>query len=200
MTAAAPSGGLVDRLARVWVTPRASARAEIAAADETRLLFYAVAGSALFTLGRVGAQWITQQGPAATDFPGWASAQIAAGLTFRPLSLYLAAALIALACRRFGGSGSWRATRTAVFWTGLAAAPAAAVLAVLGAALARAGGGWPVGYVGKEVGAVIWGVLLAPALAEAHGFRSVWGVLAGLLAAAGLAGLAAFLLAGAVAG
>jgi hypothetical protein len=192
--------GLVDRLARAWAAPRAAARAEIAAAEESRLLFYAVSGSALFVLGRVGAQWIAPEGPAAADFAGWATAQIGAGLTLRPLSLYLAAGLIGFVCRGFGGAGSWKATRTAVFWTGLAAAPAAAALAVFGAALARAGGGWAVGYAGQEIGAVIWGVLLAPALAEAHGFRRSWGVLAGLIAAAGLAALAALLLAGVLMG
>ncbi|TVQ56277.1 MAG: hypothetical protein EA355_07475 [Rhodobacteraceae bacterium] len=199
MTATAASAGLVDRLTRAWTAPRASARAEIAMADEARLAFYAVAGSALFALGRVGAQWIAPEGAAAADFAGWATAQLAAGLTLRPLSLYLAAGLIGAACRGLGGTGGWRATRAAVFWTGLAAAPAAAVLAVLGAALARAGGGWAIGYAGQEIGAVIWGLLLAPALAEAHGFR-VWRVLVGLIAAAGLAALAALLLAGLAAG
>lgn len=173
MVHAARGNGLVDRIARTWSAPRAAVRDELATADEARLLFYAVAGSMLFTLSAIGAQALNPGAREAADFRLWVTTQVVVGTFFRPIGLYLSAGVIGLFCRWAGGVGDWRATRAAVFWTAFAAAPAALALAVIGA-LASGPGGAPdaVAAAGRSAGAVLWAVLLAPGLAEAHGFRS----------------------------
>jgi hypothetical protein len=192
--AAAAPRGLVDRMARTWAAPRAVVRREIDAADEARLLFYAVAASALGALGLIGAQALNPAPGVAADFNRWVVTQTVVGLFFRPLGLYGAAALMALVCRRLGGRGGWRDTRAAVFWTALVAAPAGVALAVLGAAATGIGHApAAVAAAGTAAGSALWAVLLAPALAEAHGLplRGVAGAFVGLAALIVLASLAA---------
>lgn len=192
---APPNMGLVDRMAATWRSPGAATAREIAAADEARLLFYAIAASALFSLAAVGAQILHPDVALAARFEQWVTTQVVVGTFIRPLGLYGAAALIGLVCRAFGGGGDWRATRTAVFWTGLVAAPAGVMLTVLGAAAAGHGGApEAAAQAGHAAGSVIWAMLLAPALAQAHGFRSATPLYAGFAALAlcivALAGMA----------
>jgi len=189
---AAPAG-LVDRMAATWANPRAAVAREIAGAEESRLLFYAFAASLLFTLAAVGAQRLNPAPQVAQDFDQWVTTQVVVGTFVRPLGLYGAAALIGLACRAFGGRGGWRATRAAVFWTALVAAPAGVMLTLIGAAASGPGGAPPLAAaLGQAGGSALWAALLAPALAEAQGFRSglaVFGVFCAL--AAGVAAVAA---------
>jgi hypothetical protein len=169
--------GLVDRMARTWSDPRGATRLEIATADESRLFFYAFAASALGVLTAVGEQTLNPAAAAAADPEEWFTAQVAGGLFIRPLGLYLLAALIGLACRAGGGQGSWRATRAASFWTAFVAASVGLLVALLGAAATGLGDApAAVAETAHALGAVLWAVLLAPALAEAHGFRSARGV------------------------
>jgi hypothetical protein len=182
--------GLTDRLVRAWTAPRAAARLEIDAADEARLLFYAFAAAIFGTLGAIGAQSLNPSAGVAADPEQWTATQITVGLFVRPIGLYVAAALIGLMARAAGGAGGWRDTRVAVFWTALAAAPAGAVLAAAGAAAEAYGGAAGAGRAGAAAGSVVWAALLAPALAEAHGFRSGLGVFAAIAAfSAGVAAL-----------
>jgi hypothetical protein len=174
-------------MARTWTDPRGAARVEIDAADETRLLFYAVAGSALFALATVAEQALNPQPGVHDHGAPVLVAQVVSGLFFRPLALYAIAALIGAACRAAGGTGGWRATRAAAFWTALVAAPAGVALAAAGAALSGLGGApQAVAAAGASAGSLVWAALLAPALAEAHGFRSARAVFA-TMAAAGVA-------------
>ncbi|MGF1657877.1 MAG: YIP1 family protein [Rubrimonas sp.] len=183
--------GLVDRIAGTFRDPRGGARIEIDAANEPRLLFYAVAASLFHVLGAVGVQILTPDPEAAADFDQWATTQVVIGTFFRPLGLYAAAALIGLVCRAFGGRGGWRDTRAAFFWSGLAAAPAGLALTVAAAgAVAMAGAPAWIGDLGGVAAGLVWAWLLGPGLAEAQGFRSgarVFAVFAAL--AAGAAGL-----------
>lgn len=189
--ARAPSG-LVDRMARTWTSPRAGVRREIETAEESRLLFYAFAASALGVMAAVGGQLLNPSVDVGAQREQWIVTQVVVGLFIRPIGLYAAAGLMGLACRAAGGAGGWRDTRAACFWTALTAAPAAVALAVLSAG-AEAYGVAPVGSaaVGLAAGSVLWALLLAPGLAEAHGFRSalpVFAAFAALAAAAGLLG------------
>jgi hypothetical protein len=172
--------GLVDRLARTWIAPRAAARVEIDAANEPRLLFYAFAASILGTLGAIGAQSLNPAPGVAADPDQWMATQVSVGLFVRPIGLYAAAGLIGLVARAVGGTGGWRDTRAAVFWSALAAAPIGAVLAAAGAAMAVYGGAPQAGPAGAAAGSVVWAAMLAPALAEAHGFRSTLSVFAAM--------------------
>jgi hypothetical protein len=172
-------------MARTWADPRGGAADVIASAGEPRLAAYALAGSALSVMATVGAQSLNPAPGPAADMAGWLSAQLVAGLFVRTLALYAVAVLLGLACRAFGGTGSGRPTRAALFWSGLVAAPAAVALTLIGAALTGLAGapGWAA-EGGQALGSLVWAVLLAPALAEAHGFRSARGVYAGFAALA----------------
>jgi hypothetical protein len=178
----APGTGLVDRMARTWTAPRRATRFEIDMADEARLLFYAFAASLLGTLAAVAGQRLNPAPGVAGDQAQWTATQVTVGLFVRPIGLYLAAALIGFAARAAGGTGGWRDTRAAVFWTALVAAPAGVVLTAVGAFAAAYGGAAGAGPAGAAAGSVIWAALLAPALAEAHGFRSALGVFAVMMA------------------
>jgi hypothetical protein len=168
--------GLFDRIVMTWRAPRRAARVEIDAADEARLLFYAFAAAIFGLIGAVGAQALNPAPAIAADFQQWVVTKTVVGLFVQPLGYYGAAGIMGLLCRGAGGTGGWRDTRAAVFWTALAAAPAGAMLAVVGGALTAGGAGlWPAA-VGKAAGSAVWAALLAPALAEAHGFRSAWPV------------------------
>lgn len=192
MAQVARGNGLVDRIARTWVAPRAMVRREVETADEARLLFYVFAGSVLFTLSAVGAQRLDPAARVAQDHDQWVTTQVVVGTFIRPIGMYLAAGVIGGLCRLAGGRGDWRATRAAVFWTALAAAPPALVVAILGAAASGPGGAPDAVAAGaRAAGSVLWAALLAPGLAEAHGFRSALPVFGAFAIAAALVVMAA---------
>lgn len=174
MDGRALKAGLTARMLASLRDPRAGYRAE-AGADEARLLFFAVLGSAFFSLGRIGAALGADK--AGPDFAEAATMQLVVGALFRPLGLYMAAALAGLAARAAGGAGDWRETRVALFWSGLVAAPFGALAAALLAPVAP--------LAGEAAGSALWAALFAPMLAQAHGFRRIWPVWAALLALGG---------------
>lgn len=180
-------------MAHTWRAPRAALRAEIAGASEARLMFYALFGSALFTLATVAEQALNPAPGVPEHGARLVVAQMVAGLFFRPLALYGAAAVLGLVCRAAGGRGGWRDTRVATFWSALVAAPAGVALAAAGAALSGVGGApQAVAAAGASAGSLVWAALLAPSLAEAHGFRSGWSVFAAMAGfALGVAALVA---------
>lgn len=177
--------GLVDRFWQTWRAPRAAVRLEIETGSEGRLVFYAMAGSFVFTLASVAARVLNPTAAVAGSWDAWVTTQVVAGTFFRPLALYGVAGLIGLLCRLAGGRGSHYETRVAVFWTALVAAPAGLVLSVLGeGATGLTGAPTMVGQWLHGLGSVIWAALMVPGLAEAHGFRTTRGLWLGL---AGLA-------------
>lgn len=170
--------GLTGRIARAWAAPAASWRAEWRSGiGEPRLLAYAMGASAFVTLGALAAEAIH---PALAldekQRQAWFAARLLAGLSFFPLALYGSAALIRLAARACGGVGGWRETRLALFWSGLASGPVAAIVLALGAMLGA-------GALSQPLAGLVWVLLLAPMLAAAHGF-SRWAVLGVFLALA----------------
>jgi hypothetical protein len=192
-TEARPNG-LVDRWRRTWRDTRAVVRNEIETGSESRLIFYALAGSVLFSMAAVAAKTLNPTDLIAQNAEAWVITQIVVGTFIRPLALYGVAAIAGLLCRAGGGTGGYYATRTAVFWTGLVAAPVGVGLTIIGAtASGLLGAPDKIGLLGETLGSAVWAYLLAPALAEAHGFRStrgIWAVLALILLVAWmLAGL-----------
>lgn len=185
--------GLVDRVMRTWSAPRAAVAEEIATGSEGRLVFYALASSVVFTLAALAAKTLNPTEIIARSWEAWVTMQVVVGTFFRPLALYGVAGVIGLLCRAGGGSGSYYATRVAVFWTALVAAPAGLVLTMLGAAASGLlGAPALVGLAGQTLGSVLWAILLVPALAVAHGFAST----RGLWAALGVVLLAVWMLSG----
>ena len=177
--------GIVDRIGRTLRDPRGAVRLEIAHASEARLFFYAFMASVFATLTALGEQALNPQPGPAADPAQWTATQAAAGAFFRPLALYGVAGVIGLAARRLGGTGSWRATRAAVFWTAFAAAPFALILSMLGAVLGAATAlGTAAPMAAHALGSLLWAALLAPALGEAHALTAARGAVALLVAVA----------------
>lgn len=159
--------GVVARMAGAWRDPAASFLAE-RPAGEPRLLAYAFGASLFLTLGRIAAGVIRPDEAAAAAGEGiggggWIAVQIFAGLSFLPLALYGAAALIGLIARLCGGAGGWADGRLAFFWSGFAAGPPAMAAYGVGAALAG-------GALAGALGGLVWLWLLSPMLAAAYGF------------------------------
>jgi hypothetical protein len=192
------SQGLVDAIWRGWRAPR----------DEmARLLEHGLSearAAAILMLACVLAlvaslpNAVRQARLLDIDDPvaGAVAAHLFGYLFLAPLLFYAIAALMHLACRVFGGSGSYLAARTAVFWSALLGAPVAITLSLAGIAGEVAGGAilpW-LSYLGYA-GLAFWLWLLASNLAEAEGFAATRRVVAVLVAAfLGVSGLAAVLL------
>ncbi|MEX2520742.1 MAG: hypothetical protein WD969_15575 [Paracoccaceae bacterium] len=171
--------GLTGRIAGAWAAPAASWSAEWRdGAGEPRLLAYAMGASAFLALGDVAAEAVHPVLAVGEARTPWFAMRVFAGLSFFPLALYASAALIRLVCRAAGGAGGWRESRLALFWSGFASGPIAALILAFGAALGA-------GAAAKIGAGLVWLWLLAPMLAAAHGFRrgSVLAVFAGLAAA-----------------
>ncbi|MEM7544427.1 MAG: hypothetical protein AAF367_02740 [Pseudomonadota bacterium] len=133
---------------------------------EPRLLAYVFGLCIFLTFGRVGSEMIRPDATADLDRMGWLAAQVFAGFSFLPLALYGAAALIGLICRSVGGIGTYRDTRLAFFWSGLAAGPVALLAQLAATATASA-------TLGSALSGLVWLVLLCPMLAAAHEFRLI---------------------------
>ncbi|MEM6946057.1 MAG: hypothetical protein AAF565_20110, partial [Pseudomonadota bacterium] len=89
----------------------------------------------------------------------------------RPLMLYGLAAIAGGVARLFGGTGTWRASRAAVCWAELVAAPLGFALTLVELLLRMAG--MPLfGLSPIHVAALA--ALLSYCIAEAHGFSRVW--------------------------
>jgi hypothetical protein len=107
------------------------------------------------------------------DRAGLIAGLVLGSFLIRTLGLYILAVVAQLAARAAGGHGTWRESRSAVFWAALVAGPVA-LLAALGVVLA--GGGAP-GAAISSIGSAAFAIALAFSLAEAHGFRRAWVVL-----------------------
>ncbi len=174
---------LAARIGGAWANPAASFRAE-RGAEEPRLLAFAMGASAFLVIGDLAAEALRPT-IAAEARQVWIASRVFAGFSFFPLALYASAALIRAAARLAGGSGGWRATRLALFWSGVVSGPAAAAAIALGAAA-----GAP--EAGRLAAGLFWVGLLSPMLAEAHGLRPVAVLVAFLAAAAAAFALARF--------
>lgn len=191
--------GIVDRIGQTWRAPRAAMAAERAAGlDERRALMDLVVACLLLFVASVPNALREARGLAVDDPVSAAvSAHLFGYVALLPLAAYGLAAVAHLAARGFGGSGSFLAVRTALFLSGLAAAPVALVVAAIGVAAAALPALAPVVAV-LRVAAFGFGVwLFAATLSEAEGFVAtgrvaavlVAGCFGGLLALAAAAGV-----------
>ena len=194
--------GLVGRIAAAW----SGRHREVIRADleggltESRLLAYVMGAGLLMLLASLptvmaerARQAAIAGGQAAVPSVGEVvTMQVVADLFFVPLFLYGVAALLRIVLRLFGGTGGWQATRLAVFWAPLAAAPATLLGAALASLLTVAGAGTLAISIPGELAGVAGLWFWCAGLAEAHGFRRAWPGFVAILAlwAAGLALLA----------
>jgi hypothetical protein len=178
--AAAPRG-LAARIGEAWRRGfRASMARELAdEPGEPRLLAYAMGGSAALGLAGLPARLAeAAAGPEPVAPSAVVVAQIVSSLFFTPLFLYGVAALMRLALRAAGGTGDWRATRVAVFWSLVLAAPAILLAGGLGYLLAQQGVAPALAALPPQLAGLLWLWIWSAGLAEAHGFRSGWPIFA----------------------
>ncbi|MGM0585421.1 MAG: YIP1 family protein [Pseudomonadota bacterium] len=195
--AATAPRGLAARVAAAWKGGfRASMARELAEdPGEPRLLAYAMGGCAALWLARLPEALMEERAKAAAGLEAMdpltlATVNLVSMLFFTPLFLYALAALMRLALQAAGGTGGWKATRTVVFWSPVAAAPAilagaAASFLLKGTGVAPALAGLP-----AQAAGLAWAWIWSAGLAEAHGFRSAWPIFAAVAALAALLALA----------
>lgn len=196
--------GLVAAMAAAYPDPRASMARQMASGlAEARALFYLMAACGILFVASVPRAIRAARGIEA-DEPVSAAigAHLFGYLFLAPLLAYAAALVVHWIARRFGGTGSALAARTAVFWSMLLAAPAALAIAVIGVLAEAAAGPAVLPWLGvlSYAGFAFWLWLFAACLAEAEGFRHSGRVAAVVVAAFGtVAGIVAVLAGGAVA-
>lgn len=167
---------MVTRLATAWFDLRGSMRAVLdSRPGEGVLLSFALLSGFIWFLGRMASLWLGPEaaGMAQDALVARAGTEFVSSLIFRSLGLYLMAALGGAIARWFGGKGGWRDSRAALFWAMLVAAPVILVARLLALGLE----GVPRAVVLSAASVVLaWAV--AQCMAEAHGFRRGWAVLA----------------------
>jgi hypothetical protein len=181
-----PQTALPWRVLGAWADLRGSMRTELdRAPSEGRLLFYLVLSQIVWLIGKLMELSFGPLAPIYTsdDLAREASGHVAS-LFFRMLLMYGLAALGHGVSRAFGGTGSWRDSRAALFWAALVAAPA--ILAATLLSMLVTGLSWQAGSIASMLGAVALAWALAHCLAEAHGFAGAWRVLAAVAVLAGL--------------
>ncbi|MFO1210014.1 MAG: YIP1 family protein [Amaricoccus sp.] len=183
--------GIVDRIGLTWRAPRAAMAAERAAGlDERRALMDLVLACLLLFVASMPNALREARGLAVDDPVSAAvSAHLFGYVALLPLAAYGLAAVTHLAARAFGGHGSFLAARSALFLSGLAAAPVALAVAAVGVAAEAQPGLSPAVAVLRfaALGFGLW--LFAGTLAEAEGFAT--GRVAAVLAAGCFGGLLA---------
>jgi hypothetical protein len=191
-----PTGGVLWRMLGAWADLRGSMRAELDRdPSEARLLFYVMFSGLIWFLGRYA---LLAYGPMAPTIPGdefigRVAAQLVGAIFFRTLAFYALAALVGWIARAAGGSGGWRDSRAALFWAALVAAPV--ILAATFLSILLTGLPGQIAEAASMLGALAFAWATAHCIAEAHGFTSVWRVLAAVVVLAGLfvAGLLALM-------
>lgn len=146
--------------------------------SEARLLFFVLLSDVIFFLNR-GVSLVISPGSAASEkLPLEIGLWLIAALFLRTLTLYVFSGMVAAVCRLFGGQGSWRDTRTGVFWASLVAAPIGVLGALIVALFAHLEEAIPV--LGEPVmtlpahlmGMVFFVFFVSASVAEAHRFRN----------------------------
>ncbi len=156
--------GLVTAIFRAYSDLRAAQVAQEQQSGEERILFYAVlSGFLLFLAGLPTAR--QQAGLTQGENPLLIviSARFFGALFVLPLVLYGVAALSHLVCRAFGGTGSFRAARLALFWALLVTMPVLIAVSLLAVPLTALPifPLWLLGLVVLVAFARIWGEGLA---------------------------------------
>jgi hypothetical protein len=169
-------GGLIWRVLGAWAGLRAAMRAELDRdPSEGRLLFYAMLSGAIWWLGEMLMLRYAPGGGvrvAEAEFLGHASASLGAALFMRTLMLYVMAMVLHAVARALGGGAPLRASRAALFWAALVAAPAMVAAALV--ALLLVDDPRSIGRVADTLGSLAFAWVAAASVAEAQGFASIW--------------------------
>ncbi|MEL6582908.1 MAG: YIP1 family protein [Pseudomonadota bacterium] len=145
---------------------------------EGRLVFFVLLSSMITFLSWTMKGVIVPSADAGQILPIALTLYLLATLILRTAGLYLSASVIGWVCRWFGGQGSARQTRMAMFWGALVAAPIGLAFAILNVALVQFATGVPqialstLNALAYLAGSLAFFWYVGAALAEAHQFRS----------------------------
>lgn len=169
---------LSRRVMGAWSDMRASVRALIdERPSEARLLFFVMLSDVIFFLARTLSLVVAPVAATQKLLPMEIGVWLIAAFVLRTATLYVFSAIVCVVARAIGGTGTWRETRTAVFWASLVAAPVGVVGALLGAGLGHLSTIMPVFatdpfVIGPLVlGPVAFVWFISASVAEAHGAR-----------------------------
>ena len=192
---------LSRRMSDGWRDMRQSTRRLMAEApSEARLLFYVLMSDMIFFLSWSIKTLVSPIGGAGAALPREVGFWLIIAMLFRTSALYVASVFVGSLVRIMGGAGTWKDTRTAVFWGALVAAPVGLAIAVLTAGLVSSYGVFPWGETALGH-AVLYSLSLVPfvwfisvGVSAAHEIRSGLGTTLIMVAVAGLSVLALYVL------
>ena len=186
---------LADRIVDAWRDMDAStARLLREQPTEGRLLFYVLMSDMIFFLSWSIKAVVAPTAEAAARLPLEISFFLVFALLCRTSAIYFLSIVIGSAARVLGGTGTWRETRTAVFWGALVAAPFGFFFALVTVVLSAMEPVFPI--LGAEWIALppywlslipfVW--FISAGLARAHNFERVSNVFAAMssIAVAGI--------------
>ena len=167
-------GGLLWRMLGAWIDLRGAMRRELDRdPSEGRLLFYAMASGAIWSIGAIlMVRYRPGEPPSEDAFLAQAAGLVGGALFVRTLALYGLSALAHAASRALGGDARWCDSRAALFWAALVSAPAMVALVLL--ALAAPVDPGAAGAIAEAAGSLIFALVAAACIAETHGFASFW--------------------------
>ncbi|MEO0386303.1 MAG: Yip1 family protein [Pseudomonadota bacterium] len=173
---------LGTRIFRSWRDMRQATRDLIdEKPNEHRLIFFVLLSDIVFFLSWSLKTVVSPVSGFQNHMPLQIGAILIGALLLRTAAMYVFSLVMTLGARAAGGQGTWRDTRTGIFWAALVAAPFGLIMALVTIAMSWAEPTIPI--LGSEYVALIpqllgllpflWFVGLG--LAEAQGFRSHWG-------------------------
>ncbi len=178
---------LYERILDAWKDMRLSTRRLISEKpSEARLFFYVLMSDLIFFISWSLKTVVSPTVVASSKLPTEIGLWLIVALACRSFAMYFFSILLGSVARVMGGTGTWRETRTAVFWGALASAPFGFLCAVVTVVLASMEPTFPV--LGADWIALppywlslipfVW--MISAGLAEAHGFKRTETIFAGM--------------------
>ena len=169
---------LSSRVIGAWSNMRASTRTLIdERPSEARLLFFVLLSDVIFFLARTLSLVVAPATATQKFLPLEIGAWLIGIFLLRTATLYVFSAAVCAVAKALGGTGTWRETRTAVFWASLVAAPVGVIGALIGAGLGHLTPTMPIFatdpfVIGPLVlGPVAFVWFISASVAEAHGAK-----------------------------
>jgi len=167
-------------IVRAYRNPAASMRRQIESdPGEERLLIYLMVSIFLFFVARTPDLLETSAAQATAEVSGMALfvSNLVASFFFAPLMLYGLAALTRIFAKRFGGQGTGKHSRLALFWSLLVISPLALLATIVNAALPLDWLQQLLAYGMYLVLAVVWG----SSLSESENFKTPFLTIAAII-------------------
>lgn len=170
---------LAERMTDAWADMRLSTRRLLnEQPSEARLLFYVLLSDMIFFLSWSVRTLVSPSAGSTSAVPVEIGFWLVVALLMRTSAMYVLSMVAGSVLRICGGRGSWRETRTAVFWGALVAAPFGFLLALVSVAFrmlapsAAVFGEDLVALLPYWISIVPFVWFISAGLAEVHGFRN----------------------------